>query len=158
MGIAMRENLDRHFGFLVSDVARLLHRRFDARARRVGLTRAQCAVLARLAQHEGIHQGALADLLEMQPITLGRLIDRMEACGLVERRPHPTDRRVRLLHLTAKSQALLETIWRLGAETIEEALEGLPEAERERLIDALLAVKDNFARADGTLERSAGNG
>ncbi|HEX6012301.1 MAG TPA: MarR family transcriptional regulator, partial [Geminicoccaceae bacterium] len=91
-------------GFLLSDAARLFRRRFDQKARPFGLTRAQWQVLARLARHEGINQAGLADLLDLEPITLCRQIDRMEEGGWVTRRPDPGDRRARLLFLTDKAR------------------------------------------------------
>ena len=138
------DEVDRHLGFLLHDVARLLRKRFDQKARGLGLTRAQWQVLAQLARNEGIHQGALADILEVEPITLARLLDRMEASGLVERRLHPKDRRVRLLYLTDKGRPLLAEMRLLGAETREEALQGVDGDDRERLIDLLLTMKKNL--------------
>src|SRR5215510_7137590 len=90
----------RTLGFLIHDVARLLRRRFEQQARDLGLTRSQWQVLVWLAQHEGIHQGGLAELLEIEPITLARIVDKLVDAGLVERRTHARDRRIRLLHLT----------------------------------------------------------
>ena len=87
-------NLDRSFGFLVHDVARLFARRFNQRALLfLGLTSAQCRVLGYLARNEGINQAGLADLLEIKPMTLVRQLDRMEEDGWIERRPDPGDRR-----------------------------------------------------------------
>ena len=80
----MPDNLDRHLGFLLHDVARLLRKRFEQKARGMGLTRAQWQVLAHLARREGIHQGGLADILDIEPITLVRILDRLEAASLVE--------------------------------------------------------------------------
>jgi len=85
-------DLERSFGFLVNDVARLFGRRFDHNGRRLGLTRAQCRTLGYIARNEGINQAGLADLLEIRPMTLVRQIDRMEEAGWIERRPHPSDR------------------------------------------------------------------
>src|SRR5690348_13133430 len=84
---------ERSFGFLLYDAARLLRRDFDRRARRIGLTRAQWSVLANLVRNEGVNQAGLADIMEIQPITLVRLLDRLEEAGWIERRPDPTDRR-----------------------------------------------------------------
>src|ERR1700751_1352951 len=106
--------LDRSFGFLVSDVSRLLRKRFDQRARTLGLTRAQWQVLAYLARYEGINQTGLADILEIEPITLARLIDRMEEAGWVERRAHPSDRRARQLYLTEKAEPIFARMRALG--------------------------------------------
>src|SRR5258708_21469911 len=80
-------------GFLLHDVARLLRKRFEQNARGSGLTRSQWQVLAYLAKNEGINQSGLADLLEIEPITLGRIVDKLQMLGLIERHPHPSDRR-----------------------------------------------------------------
>jgi MarR family transcriptional regulator, transcriptional regulator for hemolysin len=80
-------NPDRNLGFILHDAARLLRKRFEQKARGLGLTRSQWQVLAHLARHEGIHQGALAEILELEPITLVRILDRLQAAGLIERRP-----------------------------------------------------------------------
>src|ERR1700682_4476333 len=80
-------------GFLLHEVARLLRRRFEQNARDFGLTRSQWQVLASLANNEGINKSGLADLLEIEPITLGRIVDRLQARGLIERHPDPSDRR-----------------------------------------------------------------
>ena len=93
---------ERNFGFLLHDVARLMRKRFEQKARGLGLTRSQCSVLAHLARHEGIQQGGLAEILEIEPITLTRILDRLEQAELVERRAHPTDRRIRTVALTRK--------------------------------------------------------
>ena len=84
---------ERNLGFLLHDVARLMRKRFEQNARGLGLTRSQCSVLAHLARNEGIQQGGLAEILEVEPITLTRILDRLEEAELVERRAHPTDRR-----------------------------------------------------------------
>ena len=133
-------------GFLVHDVARLLRKRLEQRARAagIGLTRAQWQTLAYLARSEGINQVTLAQLLDIEPITLVRLIDRLEAIGLVERRPDPRDRRQRNLFLTEKAWPELARIKALGAEVREEALAGVGAAERERLMDSLARVKGNL--------------
>jgi MarR family transcriptional regulator, transcriptional regulator for hemolysin len=137
--------LDRAFGFVVHDVARLLAKRFDQRAKSLGLTRAQWRALAFLAREEGINQARLAEMLEVEPITLVRLIDRMEEAGWVVRRPHPTDRRLRLLYLTEKAHAIFARMRVIGATVREEALGGLTGEEGETLIDLLLRVRANLS-------------
>ena len=92
-------------GFILNDTARLLRKRFEQRARHLGLTRAQWQVLSYLARNEGIQQSALAEILEVEPITLGRILDRLEAAGLIQRRRHAADRRIWRLHLAAASGA-----------------------------------------------------
>jgi MarR family transcriptional regulator for hemolysin len=150
---------ERNLGFLLHDVARLMRKRFEQNARGLGLTRSQCQVLAHLARHEGIQQGGLAEILEVEPITLTRILDRLEGAGLVERRSHPGDRRIRLLHLTQKAHPLISEIFAIGAATRGEALEGVPEAERERLFAILSAMKANLlGRASVGGARRAGNG
>lgn len=150
---------ERTLGFLLHDVARLLRKRFDQNARDLGLTRAQWQVLAHLARNEGIHQGGLAEILELEPISLARILDRLQTAGLVERRPHPKDRRIRLLFLRAKAHPVLERMRAIGAATRAEALEGVPEAEREQLIHILTAMKENLiAASSASSERAARHG
>src|SRR5207244_11408764 len=119
----MTMDLDRSFGFLVHDIARLFARRFNQRALLfLGLTRAQCRTLGYLARNEGINQAGLADLLEIRPMTLVRQIDRMEEAGWIERHPDPADRRARRLYLTAKARPILGRIWTAANDTRDEAL------------------------------------
>jgi|SRR4051794_39469087 MarR family transcriptional regulator for hemolysin len=150
----------RILGFLLHDVARLLRKRFEQNARGLGLTRSQWQVLAHLAEHEGIHQGALAEILEVEPITLVRILDKLQATGLVERRPHAKDRRVWLLFLRPKAHPVLAQMREIGAATRAEALEGIPERDRERLIGILSTMKANLidasSRADD--QRSVNHG
>lgn len=134
-------------GFLLHDVARLLRKRFEQNARGSGLTRSQWQVLAYLAQNEGINQSGLADLLEIEPITLGRIVDKLQTLALIERRPHPSDRRFWLLHLTPASRSKLTQLRRLGDVTRGEALTGVSEADTERLLKILQALKTNLMLA-----------
>lgn len=137
------------FGFLLHDTARLMRRDFERRSRSSGLTRAQWAVLAYLARSEGTSQAALADTLEIEPITLVRLLDRLESAGWVERRPDPTDRRVRRLYLTETARPLMDGPFQeFAAATREAALGGLGEAERRQLIDLLMKVRTNLSGRD----------
>jgi len=133
-------DLNRSFGFLVNDVARLFGRRFDQNGKRLGLTRAQCRTLAHLARNEGINQAGLADLLEVRPMTLVRQIDRMEEAGWIERRPDPADRRARRLYLTDKARPILGRIWDVASTTRDEVLGCLSRAEADQLIDLLSRV------------------
>jgi MarR family transcriptional regulator for hemolysin len=134
-------------GFLLHAAARLLRRRFEQNARVSGLTRSQWQVLATLANNEGINQSGLADLLEIEPITLGRIIDKLEAQGLIERHPDPSDRRAWLLHLTPAARPKLTQLRGLADVTRAEALAGVPEADTERLLQTLQALKANLADA-----------
>ncbi len=149
------DSLDRNLGFLLHDVARLMRRRFEQNARALGLTRSQCQVLASLARHEAIPQGALAEIIEVEPITLTRIIDRLEAAGFVERRAQAGDRRVRLLSLTDRARALLDDISTVGARTYAEAVTGVTEAERDRLFDCLVVMKRNLASLIAAREAEA---
>ena len=140
----------RTLGFVLNDVARLMRKRFEQRARAaaLGLTRAQAAVLAHLARQEGINQAALAQLLELEPITLARLLDRLQAAGLIERRSDPKDRRAHLLYLTESAYPLLDRIFALAAEVREDALAGVAEADRGRLLDLLIEMKANLVAVE----------
>lgn len=140
--------LTRSLGFLLGDVSRLIRMRFDARAEQLGLTRAQWRVLAQLRRREGINQSALAELLEIEPITLVRHIDRLVAKDLVERRPDPNDRRAWKLYLKEEVQPVLDRLRRLSEQTREDALAGIPSDQREQLIDNLLAIKANLTALD----------
>ena len=140
-----RHELDSTFGFLLHDIARLMRKRFDQRARNLNLTRAQWQVLAHLARHEGINQAGLAEILEIEPITLGRLVDRMAESGWVERRPHPSDRRARQLYLTAQAEPVFARMRALADETREEALAGLSQDDRDRLTATLIDIRNNLS-------------
>src|SRR6478672_13626425 len=94
-------------GFLLHDVARLLRKRFEQRARDLGLTRSQWQTLAYLNVNEGIHQSGLAEILEVEPITLVRILDKLQERGLIERRQHPSDRRIWLLFLKEAARPLI---------------------------------------------------
>ena len=133
--------------FLLHDVARLLKKRLEQLFRGSGLTRSQWQVLTYLAQNEGINQARLAELIEIEPITLGRIVDKLEAMGLIERQPHPTDRRTWLLHLMSAAHPKLEQVRELGEVIRSEALAGVPEADRQRLLKTLQALKANLTQA-----------
>src|SRR5690606_1734846 len=130
------------------DVSRLVRRRFDARARDLGLTRAQWRVLAQLRRREGINQASLAEIMEIEPITLGRHIDRLVEKGFVERRPDPSDRRARRLYLLSGVQPVLDRLREMSQITRNEALRDIPEAEAERLTELLLKIKENMLALD----------
>jgi MarR family transcriptional regulator, transcriptional regulator for hemolysin len=137
--------LDRSFGYLVHDVARLFARRFNQRALVfLGLTRSQCRVLGYVAHHEGINQAGLADLLEIKPMTLVRQLDRMEEDGWIERRPDPGDRRARRLVLTEEARPILARILDLSSAVRREAFAGITEEEGRHLIDLLCRVHDKL--------------
>ncbi len=145
----MNQNLDRSFGFLLHDIARLMRKRYEQRARPFGLTRAQWQTLAHLQRREGINQSGLAELLELEPITVARLIDRMEEAGLVERRDDPGDRRAHLLYLTERARPLIGQCRALATAVIDEAFTGIADDERERVIDLLVRVRGNLSERRG---------
>jgi MarR family transcriptional regulator for hemolysin len=147
--VGMNTDPERSFGFLLHDIARLLRKKFDQRARVLGLSRSQWQVLVHLQRHEGINQSGLAEILEIENITLGRLIDRMEEAGWVERRPDPRDRRARLLYMTKKVAPVMERMRALAEETRNEALAGLSPERREALLDLLIQVRGNLSARNG---------
>lgn len=137
--------LDRSLGFLLGDSSRLLRKRFDRLARSLGLTRAQWRVIAMLRRNEGVNQTAIADLMDVEPITLGRHVDRLEEAGWVERRPHPDDRRVWRIFLTDKAQPVLAEMEKIAIEVHDDAMSDFTPEGRERFIDDLIRVKANLA-------------
>ncbi|OYU75335.1 MAG: MarR family transcriptional regulator [Burkholderiales bacterium PBB5] len=133
-----------NFGFVLKEVSRLFSRNFEHHCAEIGLTLAQCRVLGYLQRHEGISQARLAELTDSDPMTLGRLLVRMEAGALVERRHDPTDGRAHCLYLGPKAAPLLDEIWRLSDRTRAEALRGLTAADRGQLLALLQRVCDNL--------------
>ena len=140
---------ERSFGFLLHDIARLLRKKFDQRARGLNLSRAQWQLLVHLSRHEGINQSGLAEILEIENITVGRLVDRMEEAGWVERRLDPRDRRARLLYTTQKVAPVMERMRELAEATRNEALAGLGPGQRDALIDTLIQIRGNLSDRNG---------
>lgn len=157
-----REDLSRNFGFLLNDVARLLRTVYDRRIRALGLTRSQWWVLTHLFRADGASQTELAETLEIEKPTLGRLLDRLEAKGWVRREHDARDRRVWRVHLTDAVEPALRTMRAVAAELRRDALAGMSAAERARFVDALIAIKSNLQRlqaetpANGAARRHAG--
>ncbi len=131
-------------GLNVHDVARMIRRDFDRRAREEGLTRARWQVLWHLARHEGVHQAALAEILDVAPISLTRQLERLEQEGLVERRADPSDRRRRRLFLTEAATPALERLRELAAMTRERAIAGLNSEQIETLREVLETMRTNL--------------
>ena len=143
----MKTQFEERFGFLIYDVGRLTGKRFDDLAKSsVDLTRAQCRVLAYLGHYGDIHQARLADLLEVAPISAGRLLDRMEEGGWVERTANPQDRRERHVRMTPKAEATLGKARKVGDEVALEALNGFSDEEAAQLIGLLQRVRGNLSR------------
>jgi MarR family transcriptional regulator for hemolysin len=135
--------------FLISDVARLLRTCADHRARQHGMTRAQWAVLLRLERHEGLKQSDLADLLDIQPITLTRLVDRLCDNGLIERRADPNDRRAKRLYLTAAARPLLDQVTEHVEELGQTVLQGMTSADIDAVQIQLSLARENLKAAIG---------
>jgi DNA-binding MarR family transcriptional regulator len=131
-------------GFLIADVSRQMRRRFDQHARRVGATGAQWKTLLAVSRHEGINQGGLAELLEVEPITLCRMIDRLEDSGLVERRRDPADRRAWQIFLTDAAAPVLERLRAHADAIFDTAFNGLDAGAKAQLADALGRIRDNL--------------
>lgn len=145
---------ERSFGALISDLSRLLRRNFNRHIRDSGITQSQWQALAFLRRWEGINQATLADLMEVQPISLARLVDRMEASGWVERRPDPTDRRAVRLFLCEKAQPLLTEMRKSWLEFQAHALAGIDEAELQQTLTTLAKIKANLADGDAVAEHA----
>ena len=158
----LREDLSRNFGFILNDVARLLRTAFDRRVKSLGLTRSQGWVLNHLFRNDGVTQSELADILQVEKATLGRLLDRLEAKGWVRRENHADDRRAKRVFLTEEVEPGLKAMRSAAAELRRDALAGLSAEDQTRFVDALLAIKANLSRPEngtngnGTARRKHG--
>ncbi len=133
--------VDPSFGLLIYEISRQMRKRLEQRAKGLGLTRAQWQALAKLNRNPDLSQAQLADILDLEPITVSRLLDRMEEAGLISRRPHPTDRRIRLVSVTETARPILDEFRVLVDELHEEILGHMSAAERAELIDRLTAIR-----------------
>jgi DNA-binding MarR family transcriptional regulator len=149
-------SLDRDMMVLLHDVARMMRTRFDSRAREYGMTRAQWVILARLHANPGMTQNEMACLCEVEPITVGRLVDRLEARGLLERRLDPADRRIRRLHLLPASGPILDEIERYKAGLFSELTQGLDESALQLVTNVLLHMKNKLTTEPGAKIAAAG--
>ena len=145
----LREDLSRNFGFLVNDVARALRTEYDRRVRELGLTRSQWWVMNHLYRNPGLTQSELAEILEVEKPSVGRLLDRLEAKGWIRREHDARDRRAWRVHLGEAAEPQMRALRKRAAELMGDALAGLSAADRERLVELLLAVKANLARRTG---------
>lgn len=137
----------RRLGFLINDVARMLRTLADQRAREFGMTRAQWAVLVRLEHSEGLKQSALAEMLDIQPITLTRLVDRLCESGMIERRPDPNDRRAKLLYLTPAARPLMAQLNAAGEDVMNTALAGISDPDVQNMIANLELARETIREA-----------
>ena len=147
--------LSREIGVSLNDVARMLRTFADQKARQFGISRAQWIVLMRLDRSEGLKQSELAEMLDLQPISLTRLLDRLAESGLIERRPDPHDRRANRLYLTSAARPLLKQLASLGEDLMETVLQNVDATSQERLLRDLGIMKDNLRPA---IQRNAGAG
>jgi DNA-binding MarR family transcriptional regulator len=134
--------------FEIAETAHALRRAFDRRAATLGVTRAQWKVLFRLSRNPGLRQVELADVLDVEPITLSRIIDRLQESGLVERSPDPTDRRAWRLQVTSKAQPLIAKLLKLADGLMDEAFDGLSEADLTAMRGKLTKIRENLAAAE----------
>jgi MarR family transcriptional regulator for hemolysin len=143
-----RYDPQRSFGFLLHDISRMMRKQFTRRVQSLGLTQSQWQVLAHLSRNEGIRQVALAEILEIQPISLARLVDRLQAAGWVERRADPNDRRAFQLYLTEHAKPLLDEMWDTATDIRNEACAGLSDDAQRGMFEALCAIKRNLMNMD----------
>jgi MarR family transcriptional regulator for hemolysin len=141
--------LNREFAFTLMDVARLMKTYADHRARQFGISKAQWGVLMRLQLAEGLKQTELAEALDLQPITLTRLLDTLAENGLIERKPDPNDRRANRLYLTPAALPLLERLNELGADMMANVLDGVDRETVERMLGDLQDVRGNLRSLTG---------
>ncbi len=150
--------LERDLLIVLHDVARLTRTRFDQAARAFGMTRAQWIILARLDRQPGISQNELATICEVEPITVARLVDRLEARGMVERRPDPSDRRVRRLHLLPASTPILAEIARHKKSIHADLTDGITGTTLSTMLDGLLQMKTKLTAEPANDARLAAAG
>ena len=149
-------DLDRDILTLLHDVARMQRTRFDQWARNYAMTRAQGLILVRLERQPGLSQNEMAAICEVEPITIGRLVDRLEARGLIERRPDPTDRRIKRLHLLPAAAPILAAISDYRNALYQFMTDGLDVSVQEAVIDALLHMKTKLtAESAGRMQAVA---
>lgn len=142
----------RPLGFLLHEVSRLVRSKIEARAGVHGLSEAQLRLLFRLWKEEGATQARLAQILEVEPISISRLLDRMEQGGWIERRQDPQDRRVRMIFTTAQTKRVRGAVKDVAADVYEEALAGVPEETREALFEGLQAMARNLSSGSAQAE------
>ncbi len=146
--------MDSNFAFCVAETAQAMRREFDRRAQALGVTRAQWRVLTRLSRQDGLRQVELAELLDVEPITLCRMIDRLSDAGLVERRVDEADRRAWRIGLTAKAGPIIEDLRALAETFLDDVLDGIAPEEQKRVMRALERVRENIARVGAARKAS----
>ena len=144
-----RENVERNFGFLVHDVARLMRMNYDRRVKKLGLTRSQWWVITNLYRNDGLTQSELAETLDIERASLGRLLDRLEANGWVRREPCDRDRRAKRVRLANAVDPVMREMRAIAAGLRRDAMAGLEPHEQEAFVDVLLAIKSNLVALNG---------
>ena len=144
-----RENVERNFGFLMHDIARLLRTNYDRRVKRFGLTRSQWWVITNLYRNDGLTQSELAETLDIERASLGRLLDRLEANGWVRREPCSKDRRAKRVLLSSEVDPVMREMRRIAAGLRRDAMSGFTRDEQEAFVDVLLAIKANLVGLNG---------
>ena len=156
----MKRNERIRIGFLIHDVSRLRRTAFDQRMKPLGITRSQWWVLSGVSRHgeNGITQSELANVLDMGKVSLGGLIDRLEARGFVERRADPLDRRVNRIHPTLKGGGVLKKMEVLGHEMNARIMGGISLAQQHQLAEMLHVMKENLVEMDAVPGSKGGRG
>lgn len=147
MQLMKNEGIER-LGFLIHDAARLMRRCFEQRGSEFGLSAAQWRLLVRLVKEEGVAQARLAELLEIEPISVSRLLDRMEEGGWIERRQGTSDRRIRMVFPTDKAREAFSKVKAVAGEVYDQAMAGLSPEERLATVHALRTIVDNLSAVD----------
>ena len=147
--------MEHNIGYLLNDSSRLLRRAFDERVRKLGLTAVQARLLLSLQKFPDNNQAFYADRLEVEPITLTRIVDRMAEAGWIERMPDPADRRARRLHLTDKSRGIVSKLRTRVEGLVEDMAFGLSQGERSELTRLLGIVSQNLAAERGAAKEAA---
>jgi DNA-binding MarR family transcriptional regulator len=146
----MAKTEDISFGYLLNDVTLLFRKHFDRRAVKFGLTRAQWRATKMLYHRPGLRQTELAEFLEMEPIAVGRVIDRLQSAGFVERRPDPKDRRAWRLYTTEQAHEVVDDMERIGRGLRRDATAGIDHGDMAQMIAVLNRIKENLQLLDGT--------
>ena len=136
-------DMDRNLGFVISDLQRLITTAMDKELKTLGLTRAQLRIILHLSREDGLTQVRIAEDLQMGKVAVGGLLDRLQDKGLIQRRPHPTDRRATHIFLTPSAEALYKPIVESGRYVMDKMLIGISTDKQKALIDLLLTVKQN---------------
>jgi DNA-binding MarR family transcriptional regulator len=135
-------------GYLIADLSRLYGRVFDRRAAHLGLTRVQWRALKRIHQAEGITQTELADLMDMEPIAVGRVLDRLQKAGFIERHSDPNDRRVWRLHLSPQSAQIMEAIEQVSVGVRQDSVAGVDPGELATALKVLTHIRETLSLLD----------